>query len=57
MSLISHYRVLPWALGLLTSLESIAEVPDQQVAKMGKLSIFWLSLPLSLSTTLQVERK
>ena len=28
--------------GPLTLLESIAEVPDQQVTKMGKSSIFWL---------------
>ena len=27
----------------LTLLESIAKVPDLQVAKMGKLSTFWLS--------------
>ena len=39
MSRISHYRVFPWAKGPLTSLESIAEVPDRHV--MGKSSIFW----------------
>ena len=42
MSHIRHYRVLPWATGPLTSLESIAKVPDRQVAKTGKSSIFWL---------------
>ena len=44
MSHIRHYRVLPWATGLLTLLESIPKVPDRQVAKTGKLSIFF-SLP------------
>ena len=43
MSHIRHYQVLPWATGPLTSLESITKVPDQQVAKTGKSSIFWLS--------------
>jgi len=38
MSHIRHYQVL--TSGPLTSLESIAEVPDQQVAKTGKSSIF-----------------
>ena len=42
ISHIRHYWVLPWATGPLTLLESIAKVPDQQVAKTGKLSIFWL---------------
>ena len=44
MSHIRHYRVLPWATGPSTSLESIAKVSDQQVAKIGKLSIFRVSL-------------
>ena len=43
MSHIRHYRVLPWATGPLTSLESIGKVPDRQIAKTGKSSIFWLS--------------
>ena len=43
MSHIRHYRVLPWATGPLTFLESIAEVPDRRVTKTGKSSIFWLS--------------
>ena len=47
MSHIRHYRVLPWATGPLTLLESIAKVPDRQVAKTGKSSIFWLSFFLS----------
>ena len=45
MSHVRHYWVLLWATGPLTSLESIAEAPDRQAAKMGKLSIFWLLLP------------
>jgi len=40
MSHIRHYQVLPWTTGPLTSPESIAEVPDWQVGKTGKLSIF-----------------
>ena len=40
MSTIRHYRVLPRSMGPLDVLESIAEVPDRQVAKMGKSSIF-----------------
>ena len=40
MGHIRHYRVLPWVTRLLTLLESIAKVPDWQVAKMGKSSIF-----------------
>ena len=32
MSHIRHYRVLPWATGTLTSLESVAKVPDRKVA-------------------------
>ena len=43
MSHIRHYRVLPWATGPLTLLESIAKVPDWQVTKMDKWSIFRLS--------------
>ena len=41
-----HLRVSLWATGPLMSyaLESIAELPDQQVAKMGELSTFWLWL-------------
>ena len=38
-----QYQALPsppWATGPLTLLESIAKVPDRQVAKTGKLSIF-----------------
>ena len=41
-----QYQALPCASmgnGPLTLLESIAKVPDRQVAKTGKLSIFWLS--------------
>ena len=37
MSHTRHYRVLPRTTGPLTLLESIAEVPDWEVAKMGKL--------------------
>ena len=37
--------------GTLNLLESIAEVPDQQVAKTGKSSIFWLSSFFLLSVT------
>ena len=48
-SLIRHYRVLPWATGPLTLLESIAKVPDRQVAQTGKSSIFWLSFFILLS--------
>ena len=33
MGHIRHYRVLPWPTRPLTSLESIAKVSDQQVAK------------------------
>ena len=33
MSHIRHYRVVPWATGPLTLLESIAKVPDRQVTK------------------------
>ena len=39
MSHISHYRLLLWAMGLLTLLEIIAKVPDRQVAET---SILWL---------------
>ena len=31
------YQALPWATGTLTLLESIAEVPDRQVAKTGRV--------------------
>ena len=56
ISHIRHYRVLPWATGTLPSLESIAEVPDWQVAKTGKSSIFWLSSSfLSHASTITVE--
>jgi len=44
MSHIRHYQVLPWVTGPLPSLawlESITKVPDWQVAKTGKSSIFW----------------
>jgi len=44
-----HYRVLPWATRPLPLLESIAKVPDRQVAKMGKPSIFWLLISSSLN--------
>ena len=37
ISTIRHYRV---AMGPLSLLENIAEVPDQQVTKTGKSSIF-----------------
>ena len=47
MSPIRHCWVLPWATELLTLLESIAKVPDPQVAKMGQSSIFWLLLLLA----------
>ena len=30
MSHISHYRVLPWTMGPLTSLESTVKVPDRK---------------------------
>jgi len=30
-------------MGLLDVLESVTEIPDRQVAKTGKSSIFWLS--------------
>ena len=44
MSDIRHYRVLPWATGPLTLLESIAKLPDRQVAKTGKsLTSFFVS--------------
>ena len=33
----------PWAMGPLNLLESITKVPDRQVAKTGKSSIFFLS--------------
>ena len=36
---IGHYRVLPWATGLLTLLESIAKVPVGQVVKTGKSAV------------------
>ena len=55
MSHITHYRVLPWTKGLLTSPESIAEVPDWQAIKTAKFSLslsLSLSLPLSLSLSL-----
>ena len=55
MSHIRHYRVLPWATGPLTLLESIAKVPDQQVAKMGKSSIFWLLSFLRHDSTIMAE--
>ena len=42
MSHIRHYQVLLWATGPLNLLESIAKVPDWQIAKTGKSSIFWL---------------
>ena len=35
--------MLPWAAGPLTLLEGIAKVPDRQVTKTGKSSIFLLS--------------
>ena len=46
VSQIRHYQVLPWVTGPLTSLQSISEVPDWQVAKMGKLSFFCWCLAL-----------
>lgn len=51
MSHIRYQRVIPWAIGLLTSLESIATVPDCQVSKTSKLSIFWLVFLSSLSVS------
>ena len=55
MSYIRHYRVLPWATGPLTLLESIAKVPDQQVGKTGKSSIFWLSSFLQHDSMITAE--
>ena len=51
MGHIRHYRVLPWATGPLTLLESVTKVPDRQVAETGKSSIFWL-LSVFLSASL-----
>ena len=50
--------MIPWATGPLTSLESIAKVPDQQVTKTGKLSIFsdfFLSLSVSQASMIMAE--
>ena len=58
MSHIRHYRVLPWAMGTLPTLESIAKVPDRQVTKRGKSSIltfFLSSLSLSHASMITVE--
>ena len=58
MSHINHYRVLPWAIGPLTLLESITKVPDQYVAKMGKLSFdFFLSVWISQASTIKMRKK
>ena len=43
MNRISHSRILLWTTEPLMLLESVAEVPDQQVAKMGKSSTDWLT--------------
>ena len=49
--------MLPWATGPLTSLESIAEVPDRQVAKTGKNRLLSDSLRhKSLGTALTTYR-
>ena len=45
------YRMLPLATGPLLLLESITEVPDRQVTKTSKSSIFWLSFLHHDSTT------
>ena len=50
---ITHYRVFLFATGPLTSLKSITKVPDLQVTKTGKSSLFW---PLLLSDYLQQLR-
>ena len=58
-----HYRVLPWAMGPIDVLESIAEVPERQVAKTGKSSIFWftffflssVSVTISQASTIMAE--
>ena len=54
MSHIRHYRVLPWATGLLTWLESIAKVPDWQSLKRANrlASDFLLSFLHYDSTTM-----
>ena len=58
-AIIRHYRVLPWAAGPLTSLESIAKVPDRQVAKTGKSSTDFLlssvSVTVSQASTITAE--
>ena len=46
MSHISHSWVISWVQGLLMSLEGIATVPNWEVTKMSKSSIFWPSLVL-----------
>ena len=55
MSHIRHYRVLQWPTRPLTLLESIAKVSDQQVAKTGKSSIFWLLSFLQHNSTTMAE--
>ena len=53
--------MLPWSTGPLTLLESIAKVPDHQVAKMGKLCIFdltssfFFSFSVSQASTIMAE--
>ena len=48
MSHIRHYQMLPWATGPLTSLESIAKVPDRQVKMSGWCESVVVSFPSSL---------
>ena len=43
--------IMAYGRGPLTLLESITKVPDRQVAKTGKSSIFWLSFFLSSSSS------
>ena len=53
----SHYRVLSWATGPLTLLESVAKLSDWQVTKMGKSSIFWLSSPFHHDSMIMAEHE
>ena len=55
MSHIRHYRVLPWATGPLTLLESITEVPDWQIVKTSKSSILLTSFFLRHDSMITAE--
>ena len=55
MDHIRHYRVLPWATGPLTLLESIAKVPDGQVAKTGKSSTDFIPSFVHHDSTITAE--